>query len=83
MGSFVPFGGFFSAPEIRSPVSCTNASFTRCDTCNEKCEQEVAEHASSCSTSSPWLQKAVNADTHRGSDLAKVCYDCLLLHFLK
>lgn len=78
MGSFVPFGGFFSTPEIRSPVSCTNASFTRCDTCNEKCEQEVADIrkvgptlAPSCSTSSPWLQKAVNADTHRGSDLAK------------
>ncbi|RZC26277.1 Protein SMAX1-LIKE 6 isoform E [Glycine soja] len=43
MGSFVPFGGFFSTPEIRSPVSCTNAPFTRCDTCNKKCEQEVAD----------------------------------------
>ncbi|TKY56473.1 Chaperone protein ClpB1 [Spatholobus suberectus] len=79
MGSFVPFGGFFSAPEIKSPVSSTNASFNRCDTCNEKCEQEVADIlkvgpstlASSCSTSSPWLQKVVNVDTHRGSDLAQ------------
>lgn len=79
MGSFVPFGGFFSTPEIRSPVSCTNASFTRCDTCNEKCEQEVDDIlkvgpstlASNCSTSSPWLQKVVNVDTHRGLDVAK------------
>ncbi|KAL5125117.1 Protein SMAX1-LIKE 6 [Glycine soja] len=76
MGSFVPFGGFFSTPEIRSPVSCTNAPFTRCDTCNKKCEQEVADllkvgPSSSNSTSSPWLQKVVNVETHRGSDAAK------------
>ncbi|KAK7385530.1 hypothetical protein VNO78_31252 [Psophocarpus tetragonolobus] len=76
MGSFVPFGGFFSTPEVRSPVSCTNASFTRCDTCNEKCEQEVADilkvgPSSSNSTSSPWLQKVVNVDSHRGLDSAK------------
>lgn len=81
MGSFVPFGGFFSTPEIRSPVSCANGSFTRCDTCNKKCEQEVADllkvgPSSSNSTSSPWLQKVVNVETHRGSDAAKVCYDC-------
>ncbi|XP_017430405.1 protein SMAX1-LIKE 6 isoform X3 [Vigna angularis] len=43
MGSFVPFGGFFSTPEIRSPLNSTNGSFTRCDKCNEKCEQEVAD----------------------------------------
>ncbi|RZB69807.1 protein SMAX1-LIKE 6-like isoform X2 [Glycine soja] len=76
MGSFVPFGGFFSTPEIRSPVSCANGSFTRCDTCNKKCEQEVADllkvdPSSSYSTSSHWLQKVVNMDAHRGSDVAK------------
>ena len=81
MGSFVPFGGFFSTPEIRSPVSCAKGSFTRCDTCNKKCEQEVADllkvdPSSSYSTSSHWLQKVVNMDAHRGSDVAKVCYDC-------
>jgi hypothetical protein len=44
MGSFVPFGGFFSTPsESKSPVSSTNSSFTRCDKCNEKYEQEVAD----------------------------------------
>lgn len=78
MGSFVPFGGFFSTTsELKNPVSCTNASsLTRCDTCNEKCEQEVADilkvgpatSASGYSTSLPWLQK-VNVET----DMAKVC----------
>ncbi|CAJ1970642.1 unnamed protein product [Sphenostylis stenocarpa] len=76
MGSFVPFGGFFSTPEIGSPVNSTNGSVTRCDTCNEKCEQEVADilkvgPSTGYSTSSPWLQKVVNADTHRGSDVGK------------
>ncbi|BAT81534.1 hypothetical protein VIGAN_03127800 [Vigna angularis var. angularis] len=76
MGSFVPFGGFFSTPEIRSPLNSTNGSFTRCDKCNEKCEQEVADvlkvgPSSSNSTSSPWLQKIVNVDNHRGLDVAK------------
>ncbi|BAT88344.1 Protein SMAX1-LIKE 7 [Vigna angularis] len=76
MGSFVPFGGFFSTTsELKNPVSCTNASsLTRCDTCNEKCEQEVADilnvgpatSASGYSTSLPWLQK-VNVET----DMAK------------
>ncbi|XP_061374755.1 protein SMAX1-LIKE 6-like [Gastrolobium bilobum] len=80
MGSFVPFGGFFSTPsELKNPVSCTtNASLTRCDTCNEKYEQEVADIqkvgpatlASSYSASLPWLQK-VNVDTDKGLDVAK------------
>ncbi|KAK7387235.1 hypothetical protein VNO78_27867 [Psophocarpus tetragonolobus] len=80
MGSFVPFGGFFSTPsELKNPVSCTNASsLTRCDTCNEKYEQEVADilkvgpatSASGYSTSLPWLQK-VNVDADRGLDVAK------------
>ncbi|RZB80883.1 protein SMAX1-LIKE 7-like isoform X1 [Glycine soja] len=85
MGSFVPFGGFFSTPsEFKNPVSCTNASssslLTRCDTCNESCEQEVADilkvgpAATSTSvyssTSLPRLQK-VNVDSDRGLDVAK------------
>ncbi|TKY47158.1 Chaperone protein ClpB [Spatholobus suberectus] len=80
MGSFVPLGGFFSTPsEFKNPLSCTNASsLTRCDTCNEKYEQEVADNlkvgpatsASGYSTSLPWLQK-VNVDTDRGLDVAK------------
>ncbi|KAE9594170.1 hypothetical protein Lal_00017012 [Lupinus albus] len=81
MGSFVPFGGFFSTPsEFKSPISCTtNASLTRCDTCNEKYEQEVADFlkldpatSAKCShsTTLPWLQK-VNVDSDRGLDVAK------------
>nr|KYP76101.1 Chaperone protein clpB [Cajanus cajan] len=78
MGSFVPFGGFFSTPsEFKNPSSCMNASssLTRCDTCNEKYEEEVADilkvgHATSASTSLPWLQK-VNVDTDRGLEVAK------------
>ncbi|CAJ2652534.1 unnamed protein product [Trifolium pratense] len=80
MGSFVPFGGFFSTPsESKSPVSSTNSSFTRCDKCNEKYEQEVADIlkvdsatlASSQSTSLPWLKKVVDVDSHGGLDMAK------------
>ncbi|XP_019419583.1 PREDICTED: protein SMAX1-LIKE 7-like [Lupinus angustifolius] len=81
MGSFVPFGGFFSTPsEFTSPISCTtNASLTRCDTCNEKYEQEVADFLKvdpatsakcSYSTTLPWLQK-VNVDTDKGLNVAK------------
>ncbi|CAL0301689.1 unnamed protein product [Lupinus luteus] len=81
MGSFVPFGGFFSTPsEFKSPISCTtNASLTRCDTCNDKYEQEVADFLKvdpatlakcSYSTSLPWLQK-VNMDTDKGLNVAK------------
>ena len=90
MGSFVPFGGFFSTTsELRSPISCTNSSLTRCDTCNEKYEQEVADilkvgpATSACgySTSLPWLQK-VNVDTNKGLDAAKVGYDNLILYSL-
>ncbi|XP_057724502.1 protein SMAX1-LIKE 6-like [Arachis stenosperma] len=44
MGSFIPFGGFFSTPpEIKTPVSCSSASSARCDECNEKYEEEVAD----------------------------------------
>jgi hypothetical protein len=91
MGSFVPFGGFFSTPpESKSPISSTNASFTRCDKCNEKYEQEVADAlkvdpatpASNYSTSLPWFKKVVDVDTHGGLDVAKVCYDRQILDIL-
>lgn len=75
MGSFVPFGGFFSTPsDFRNP----NISLPLCDTCNEKYEQEVADNypkvgpSTSASTSLPWLQKA-NVDSDKGLGLAKVC----------
>lgn len=81
MGSFVPFGGFFSTPpESKSPISSTNVSFTCCDKCNEKYEQEVADAfkvdpatlASNYTTSLPWFKKVVDVDTHGGLDVAKV-----------
>lgn len=87
MGSFVPFGGFFSSPsEFKNPLSCTNQSFTRCQTCNQKYEQEVADIlkvaptnlASDHSTSLPRSQKAI-VDVEQGTDVAKVCYDYQIL----
>lgn len=78
MGSFVPFGGFFSTPsDFRNP---NPSSLTLCDTCNKKYEQEVADNyvnvgpSSSSSTSLPWLQK-VNVDSDRGLGLAKTNED--------
>ncbi|KAJ0230231.1 Protein SMAX1-LIKE 7 [Hirschfeldia incana] len=44
MGSFVPFGGFFSSTsDFRVPFSnsMTQSRLPRCHLCNEKCEQEV------------------------------------------
>lgn len=83
MGSFVPFGGFFSSPsEIKSPLSCSNKSFTRCHSCDEKYEQEVADIlnvgpatlASDHHASLPWSQKA-GVESDQGLDATKVCYD--------
>lgn len=44
MGSFVPFGGFFSSTsDYRVPLSNTlNQTLPRCHLCNEKYLQEVA-----------------------------------------
>ncbi|KAK4278568.1 hypothetical protein QN277_016399 [Acacia crassicarpa] len=79
MGSFVPFGGFFSSPsEFKSPLSCTNQSFTRCHSCDQKYEQEVADIlkvgpvTSACGspTSLPWLQKA-SVEIDQGLDVEK------------
>ncbi|XP_060178814.1 protein SMAX1-LIKE 7-like [Lycium barbarum] len=43
MESFVPLGGFFSTPagDIKSPLSCSYQTASRCHLCNEKCKQEV------------------------------------------
>ncbi|KAF3666514.1 putative mitoferrin-like [Capsicum annuum] len=68
MGSFVPFGGFFSAaPEFENSWINRNESIARCNLCNEKYEQEVStvlRGASGLVTDqhephiSSWLQKA-------------------------
>lgn len=67
MGSFVPFGGFFSSPsDMKSPFSRSYQYVTRSNLGNEKLEQEVAafsKRGSIVSASdkhqtafSPWLQ---------------------------
>ncbi|KAB2616544.1 hypothetical protein D8674_023132 [Pyrus ussuriensis x Pyrus communis] len=81
MGSFVPFGGFFSAPSnFKNPLSSTYQSFRRCNGCTEKYEQEVAsvlKVGSTVSVTDPrsdslpsWLQIR-KLGTGKGDDLAK------------
>ncbi|XP_013604673.1 PREDICTED: chaperone protein ClpB-like [Brassica oleracea var. oleracea] len=62
MGSFVPFGGFFSSTsDYRVPLSTTvNQTLPRCHLCNEKYLQEVAalvKTGSSLSTSDQSSEK--------------------------
>ncbi|KAK9280167.1 hypothetical protein L1049_013854 [Liquidambar formosana] len=79
MGSFVPFGGFFSTPsDFKIPLSNTN--ITRCHLCNEKYDQEVSALSKGGSTISvadqysaslpSWLQMA-ELDPREGEDVAK------------
>lgn len=45
MGSFVPFGGFFSSTsdyKVSLSGGTVNQTLPRCHLCNEKCLQEVA-----------------------------------------
>ncbi|KAK4275154.1 hypothetical protein QN277_018287 [Acacia crassicarpa] len=81
MGSFVPFGGFFSTPpEFKNPVGFTNQSSSNCHASNEKYEQEVgvgdilkvdpATSASSHSMITPPMQQ-VNVDKDKRLDVAK------------
>ncbi|KAJ7959824.1 Protein SMAX1-LIKE like [Quillaja saponaria] len=79
MGSFIPFGGFFSAPsEFKNPLISTNQSFGRCHLCTEKYQQEVSgilrvdltTSVSDYSASLPWLEKA-DFDTGKAVDAAK------------
>lgn len=67
MGSFVPFGGFFSTPsDYENPWSTKNQSMARCNICNQKYELEASvilkggstvSVADQCSANlSPWLQ---------------------------
>lgn len=83
LGSFVPFGGFFPASSnFKNPFSSTNQFFSRCHSCNEKCELEVASILKVGSTISvadqysehlpPWLSTA-ELDTGKGVDSPKVC----------
>ncbi|XP_057246921.1 protein SMAX1-LIKE 6 [Beta vulgaris subsp. vulgaris] len=82
MGSFVPFGGFFPTPsDYRPPVTAGRQSFTRCNACNEKYEQELGatlregssvpsdDHHSAALPS--WLQRS-DSDLSKGDVVAQV-----------
>ncbi|GLU18861.1 hypothetical protein SLE2022_351380 [Rubroshorea leprosula] len=80
MGSFVPFGGFFTATDFKNPLSSKNQSMPRCCLCNEKYEQEVASILKEGSTVSvadqhsenlpTWLRMTA-LDKNKGVDEAK------------
>uniref|UniRef100_A0A2P2L0F5 Clp R domain-containing protein n=1 Tax=Rhizophora mucronata TaxID=61149 RepID=A0A2P2L0F5_RHIMU len=85
MGSFVPFGGFFSTPsDFRNPLSSISQSVPRCHLCNAKYEQEVATLLKMGSTISvadqhseklpSWLQMA-ELDKSKRLDVAKITDD--------
>ncbi|KAJ0021681.1 hypothetical protein Pint_32535 [Pistacia integerrima] len=80
MGSFVPFGGFFSLPlDPKNPMRSKN-QHSPCYLCTEKFEHEVAailkersitSVADRCSEKLPsWLERA-ELDTRKGVDMAK------------
>ncbi|KAG7573023.1 P-loop containing nucleoside triphosphate hydrolase [Arabidopsis suecica] len=80
MGSFVPFGGFFSSTsDFRVPYSNSmNQTLPRCHLCNEKYEQEVTAFAKSgsslddqCSEKLPSWLRNVEHEQDKGS-LGKV-----------
>ncbi|KAL0723777.1 hypothetical protein Bca4012_038376 [Brassica carinata] len=84
MGSFVPFGGFFSSTsDYRVPLSggTVNQTLPRCHLCNEKCLQEVAavvkagssvSTADQCSEKLPsWLRAAETELDKRPTSSAK------------
>lgn len=86
MESFVPLGGFFSAPaaDIESSLGCSYHTASRCDLCNEYCKQEVnslskcglvssvsvADHYQSSLPS--WLQMT-ELKSNGGLESMKVC----------
>ncbi|GMG98344.1 hypothetical protein Nepgr_000184 [Nepenthes gracilis] len=80
MGSFVPFGGFFSGPsEFRNPIRVVDQPFSPCNICNEKYERELssvmkggssASIVDQCSATLPsWLQMAESDPTNAGIEV--------------
>uniref|UniRef100_A0A2P2L0H5 Clp R domain-containing protein n=1 Tax=Rhizophora mucronata TaxID=61149 RepID=A0A2P2L0H5_RHIMU len=85
MGSFIPFGGFFSTPsDFRNPLSGINQLITQCHHCNVEYEQEAAANLKVGSAVSvadqhskklpSWLQMA-ELDNSKGVDVAKTADD--------
>ncbi|CDY67448.1 BnaAnng24300D [Brassica napus] len=72
MGSFVPFGGFFSSTsDFRVPFSnsMNQSRLPRCHLCNEKCEQEVTALGKSgdqCSEKLPCWLRNVESEQDKG-----------------
>lgn len=83
MGSFVPFGGFFSLPlEPKSLMRSKNQYNTSCYLCNEKFEHEVGallkgrsitSVADRCSEKLSSSLEMAEFDTRKGVDMVKVC----------
>lgn len=74
MGSFVPFGGFFPTPsEFQSMVSSKSQSFSRCDMCNEKHEQEASAILKGRSTISVADQPLPNLSSWLQKDESDTC----------
>ncbi|XP_044482212.1 protein SMAX1-LIKE 6-like isoform X4 [Mangifera indica] len=83
MGSFVPFGGFFSLPlEPKSLMRSKNQYNTSCYLCNEKFEHEVGallkgrsitSVADQCSEKLSSSLEMAEFDTRKGVDMVKVC----------
>ncbi|GMH12221.1 hypothetical protein Nepgr_014062 [Nepenthes gracilis] len=85
MRSFVPFGGFFSAPsEFRNSIPVVNRTFSRCNECNQKYEREcsaimkggpsvsISDHYSA--TLPLWLQMA-GSDPNKAGDVVTQAKD--------
>ncbi|KAF9675480.1 hypothetical protein SADUNF_Sadunf09G0036600 [Salix dunnii] len=80
LGSFVPFGGFFSTPsDFKIPPNSINQSITRCNLCNAKYVQDVAATlkmgptisvAEHCSDNLPSSQMA-EFDMRKAVDMVK------------
>ncbi|PIA59432.1 hypothetical protein AQUCO_00400367v1 [Aquilegia coerulea] len=84
MESFVPFGGFFSASDLKAPLISSYQPISRCHLCNEKYEQEVSAFLNGGCTPSvadqyhaslpSWLQKG-DLHVNKGLDVAKATDD--------
>ncbi|XP_057979678.1 protein SMAX1-LIKE 6-like [Malania oleifera] len=89
MESFVPFGGFFSTPSDMKGVSSSYQYPSRCQPCNEKCEQEITALSKGVFTASvadqyrsslsSWLQMA-EFGMSKGLDAVKAKDDGMVLN---
>ncbi|KAL3611266.1 hypothetical protein D5086_002286 [Populus alba] len=91
LGSFVPFGGFFSTPsDFKKPTNIINQAIICCHLCNAKYEKDVAAILKTGSTTSvadqsseklPSLLQMAELDTGKAVDAVKVHKD-LSAHYV-